>query len=549
MAGVKPVTITELTQLAALLSAGRHAELERAVSQRLAQLPDSGELWKILSVSLGMQGKPALQALTRAAELLPNDAEAHSNLGHALRAERRFEEAVASYQRALRINPNFTPARTFLAAVLQDRAAVQNDRGSQLRGAGRIDEAERFFRQAIESAPGFALAHNNLAIVLRVEGRFTEALRSCRRALELDPRLPPALAFMGELLADQGEFDQARQMFERVTALDPKCAAAWAGICGLRRMTRADTQWLAGAQRSVSQNSTPQAEAQLRYALGKYFDDVGDHPAAFAEYHRANEVAKRYTPKYDRLELTRAIDATLQRYDRDWLTRSRCDTNTAAAPVFVVGMPRSGTTLAEQILGSHPAALGVGELPFWTNATAQYEAAGFNGLCALGEEYVKGLGAAHTIDKMPANFRCLGTICAALPNARIIHMRRNPIDTCLSIYFQNFDVTHPYANDLGDLAHFYIEYRRLMQHWAATLPRSALLEVPYEGLVADPETWIRRMLQFVGLPWDARCLEFHQAGRIVSSRSRWQVRQKINTASVERWRNYEPFIAPLLAIE
>ncbi len=167
--------------------------------------------------------------------------------------------------------------------------------------------------------------------MLRVEGRFTEALSSCRRALELDPRLLPALAFMGELLADQGEFDQARQMFERVMALDPNSAAAWAGICGLRRMTRADTQWLAGAQRSVSQNLTPQAEAQLRYALGKYFDDVGDYPAAFAEYHRANEVAKRYTPKYDRLELTRAIDATLQRYDRDWLTRSRCDTNTSAA--------------------------------------------------------------------------------------------------------------------------------------------------------------------------------------------------------------------------
>jgi hypothetical protein len=212
-------------------------------------------------------------------------------------------------------------------------------------------------------------------------------------------------------------------------------------------------------------------------------------------------------------------------------------------------MPRSGTTLAEQILGSHPEARGVGELPFWTNATARCEAAGFQGLCALGQEYVTALGGARTIDKMPANFRCLGTICAALPNARIIHMRRNPIDTCLSIYFQNFDVTHPYANDLGDLAHCYREYRRLMQHWAATLPQSALLEVPYEELVAEPETCSRRMLEFVGLPWDPRCLDFHQAAGIVSSRSRWQVRQKINTASVERWRNYEPFIAPLLSIE
>jgi hypothetical protein len=338
-------------------------------------------------------------------------------------------------------------------------------------------------------------------------------------------------------------------MFERVMALDPDSATAWAGICGLRRMTTADTHWLAGAQRIASQTLSPQAEAQLRYAMGKYFDDIKDYPSAFAEYRKANEVAKRYTPRHNRLELTQAIDATIRRYDRAWLDRSRCDTNASAQPVFVVGMPRSGTTLAEQILGSHPAARGVGELPFWTNATAQYEAAGFVGLCASGAEYLKLSDAAPTIDKMPANFRCLGTICAAVPNARIIHMRRNPIDTCLSIYFQNFDVTHPYANDLDDLTHFYREYRRLMQHWTATLPAAALLEVPYEGLVAEPDAWIRRMVEFSGLDWDPRCLDFHQAGRVVSSRSRWQVRQKINSGSVERWRNYAPFIGPLLAID
>jgi sulfotransferase family protein len=171
-------------------------------------------------------------------------------------------------------------------------------------------------------------------------------------------------------------------------------------------------------------------------------------------------------------------------------------------------------------------------------------------LCALGQEYVKTVGCEgeRTIDKMPANFRVLGPICAALPQARIIHMRRNPIDTCLSIYFQNFDLTHTYANDLGDLAYVYSEYQRLMRHWAATLPAGMMLEVAYEELVAEPETWSRRMVEFVGLEWDPRCLEFHQAGGVVSSRSRWQVRQRINSGSVERWRHYEAFIGPLLLL-
>jgi hypothetical protein len=155
-------------------------------------------------------------------------------------------------------------------------------------------------------------------------------------------------------------------------------------------------------------------------------------------------------------------------------------------------------------------------------------------------------GAARVVDKMPANFAHLGIIHAALPGARIIHMRRNPIDTCLSMYFQNFHIAHPYTNDLEDLAHYYEEYLRLMAHWHATLPAEAILDVPYEGLVQDPETWSRRMVEFTGLPWNEACLNFHQTSRSVSTFSKWQVRQKISTTSVERWRNYAAFIGPLL---
>jgi Sulfotransferase family len=151
----------------------------------------------------------------------------------------------------------------------------------------------------------------------------------------------------------------------------------------------------------------------------------------------------------------------------------------------------------------------------------------------------------RTTDKMPANFLYAGLIHAVFPNARIIHMQRDPLDTCVSTYFQNFFNVSPYANDLGDLAHYYGEYRRIMAHWRSVLPEHALLEVPYEGLVENPEGWTRRMLDFIGLPWDPKCLEFHQTDRVVITASKWQVRQKISASSIGRWRNYEKYVGPL----
>jgi hypothetical protein len=150
------------------------------------------------------------------------------------------------------------------------------------------------------------------------------------------------------------------------------------------------------------------------------------------------------------------------------------------------------------------------------------------------------------VEKTNSNFFWLGLIHAALPNARIIHMQRNPIDTCLSNYFVEFNVSHPQANDLQHLAHYYHEYARLMAHWRSILPADSMLDVPYEALVSDQEAWSRRMVEFVGLPWDARCLDFHQTRSAVSTASRWQVRQRMQNASIERWRNYAPFIGALL---
>jgi hypothetical protein len=218
-------------------------------------------------------------------------------------------------------------------------------------------------------------------------------------------------------------------------------------------------------------------------------------------------------------------------------------------------MPRSGTSLTEQILASHASVFGAGEVTFWDHAATQVmgvmQGGGSGNLVAeMAGEYLRRLTATsgtalRVVDKMPANFLYAGLIHAAFPRARIIHMQRHPIDTCLSIYFQNFFNMGPYANDFGNLAHYYSEYVRISRHWREVLPAATLLEVPYEALIQDQEGWTRRMLEFAGLPWDPQCLDFHRTERVVVTASKWQVRQKIHTASAGRWKHYQESIGPL----
>lgn len=532
----------DMRELLSLINARRYRELESRAGELSVQHPDSGAVWKALAFALGMQGKPALQALARAAALLPNDAEAHNDLGNALLDLGRLEEAVARYSRVIEINPNF--------------AIAHNNLGSALRELGILDGAESSYRRALALKADYADAHNNLGTVLRLQKRFAEAAASGRMALTINPNSAAAMAILAEIHADQGEFAEAEILFKRAIAKEPDHVKAYAGFASLRKMTANDAAWFTEAQRIAALPRPPQQEVHLRYAIGKYYDDLNEFEQAFTNYRRANELTKLYRGKYDRERLTLAVDATVRHYDRQWVRRSRTHA-TSSRPIFIVGMPRSGTSLAEQILASHPAVFGAGELPYWTYASATHQSA----LGPLHEDVVEMLSQNYlrllddispdtrrVIDKTPTNFLYLGMIHAALPKARIIHMRRHPIDTCLSIYFQNFNTGHPYTKDLGDLAHFYAEYRRLMRHWRDALPEETMLEVPYESLVDEPETWSRAMLEFIDLPWDARCLDFHLTRRAVITASRWQVKQQIGKSSVGRWRNYEKFVGPLLKL-
>jgi hypothetical protein len=307
----------------------------------------------------------------------------------------------------------------------------------------------------------------------------------------------------------------------------------------------------------IAARAAPRDEVALRFAIGKYLDDVGDYEGAFHSYRRANDQAKRHRPRHDQALLTAGIDRLVQTQTEEWVHRARSTSVLSERPVLIVGMPRSGTTLAEQIIAAHPQVHGAGELPYWNSAASRHAAAtdagGDASLEPLADDYLALLaevshGAARVVDKMPANFMFLGMIHAAMPRARIIHLARNPIDTCLSIYFQNFGPAHSYATDLDDLTHYYREYRRIMDHWRRVLPAGVILDVPYEELVHNPERWSRAMVEHIGLPWNARCLDFHDTARIVSTFSQWQARQPIHTASVERWRRYEKFVGPLRSL-
>jgi tetratricopeptide (TPR) repeat protein len=581
--GLPGEVAAQLNAANALARAGKLPEAAACYAGLLTLRPDFAEGHANLGELQLEQGRPDLAAAScaRAIAIQPDFAQAHQLMAKARFAQERFDEAAVHARHALRIDAGFAEAHNTLGNVLVKLARVEEalasfrcalalkpvfaeahmNLGKALRSIGHLEMAAAAYRRVLEINPRFVPAHVELATVLRLQRRSTESEQSCRRALELDPNSTAPLAVLAEVRADAGQFAQAEELHRRIISMDGNALDSWAALARLRRMSAADREWLVSAERLLAVPMPARRELALRYAVGKYHDDIGDFDRAFAHYRRANALSAQCAPPHDRAALTRNVDLIIRSQDRSWMKRQPIG-DASERPVFIVGMLRSGTTLAEQILASHPAVFGAGELSFFGTETAAVfaNAAPVGGALDFSETEMRRLaagyldllrqlsdGAPRVVDKFPANFFFLGLIRSLFPRARFIHMQRDPRDTCLSIYFQQFEAANTYANDLDDLAHYYGEYRRLMRHWA-DLADGALLHVPYEQLVAEPEAWSRRMVEFVGLPWNARCLEFQHTDRAVVTASRWQVRQAMSTSSVGRWRNYERHFGALAAL-
>jgi tetratricopeptide (TPR) repeat protein len=407
-------------------------------------------------------------------------------------------------------------------------------------------------RRALKLKPTYVSARISLGMSCVLLGRLAEARKCYEKALRVAPRNTAARVGIGQIDSLEGRFTEAEAAFRQALEIEPRASYAWAALVWLRRMTPADSEWVKGAEEVAAGGLNALHEATLRFAIGKYYDDVGDFGRAFRSYQRANELNKLRTAPYDREDRTRFVNDAVRVFTSEARARARPGASDSARPVFVVGMPRSGTSLVEQIIASHPEAWGAGELNFWQIAArGHHQEVLDEALCRrLAQGYLKVLtghsaDARRVVDKAPVNTDYLGLIHSVFPNARILYLRRDPIDTCLSCFFQQFPPALNYTLDLSDLAHYYREHRRLVDHWRTVLPAATLLEVPYAELIADQESWSRRILEFIGLPWDERCLEFYRTTRAVNTASVWQVRQKIYKRSIERWRNYEKFIGPL----
>jgi Flp pilus assembly protein TadD len=474
--------------------------------------------------------------------LVPGQSDALNTLGVALYKLGRYEEAEQRYRESLDINPANANALVNLASLLQ----------------ASPEEAESLVRQALKINPKYPGARAILGTMLLSSGHAHQAKVALRKAIKISPKDPIALLALANIARIEGRFDEAQSLLDRTLDVSPRSPTAWAALNSMRKMTPADSDWFATAEMIAGSGVTLWEEVQLRFAMGKYCDDIKDYEQAFANYKRGNDLLKRVAAKYNSKAHAHFADDMIHVHTRETLaaTTEACD---SAKPIFVMGMPRSGTSLIEQIIASHPSAEGMGEPDFWLKAARERHDAIRRAVLdlptrkKLAQDYLRLIeneypNALRIVDKTPANSDFVGLIHTVFPKARIIHMRRDPIDTCLSCYFQNFSTGMTFTLSLDDLAVYHRTHQRLMKFWRSLLPPESFLEVPYEDLVADQVGWTRKILDFVGLEWDERCLAFHETKRTVITASAWQVRQRIYRQSVERWRNYEKFIGPLLEL-
>lgn len=595
---------------------GLLAEAEAAGRRAVNTDPAMAGAWNNLGIILQESGKfdESLACLEKVVALMPDNPEAHNNLGNTFKRLGRQEQAEASYRRALELNPGYAEAHSNMAFLLSElgrfddaaaagRAAIDynpqlvdaylnlaeietsRSRHAQalqwlsaleafaprhpgrltalseiLQKLGRSEDALVAARDAVAVAPDSANAHYILGKRLQELGQTTEAQASFARAAELPGTVAEdALVSIAASHMENGDKELAVESFDKVLKRFPGSVKATTARVDSKKYLAGDPE-IAAMEAALAVVPPPgiNARMDLHFALGKAYLDTGDSALAFSHLERGNGI-RRSTLTYDSAATTAWMRRIGDSFTPEVMQRWGGAGAVSDLPVFIVGMPRSGTTLVEQILASHASVHGAGELTYLRQAAdkagpfpdllAHVDGAT---LTAIGEDYLSRIrvlapNALRVVDKMPANFLHAALIPLILPGARIIHCRRDPVDTCLSCYSKHFAGEQAFSYQLEELGQFHRAYQDLMAQLRLVLPPERFIEVDYESVVDDLEGQARRLIDFVGLPWDDACLSFYETRRVVRTASVAQVRQPIYTTSRGRWRKHADHLGPLLA--
>lgn len=517
----------------------------------LALKPDFVEAANNLGAVMTEMEDPegAMKVLLQVVQMRPNYPEAHCNIGNAFLALEDYARADAAFSNAIRIKPDYAEAYEGLARCAQE-----------MRNMAR---AEQLTLKSISLKPTRAEAYSLLGRIYSEQSFPEQAATAFDKALALDPACTSAHLGKGRLQMELGKMTEAEQSFTQALALDPESIAPRLSLTQVKKAKEGDENFtaLVALEKTIGDMAETKAMS-LHFALGKAYEDVKRYDDAFPHYAEGCRL-KRKRIQYSPENTTLVMKNICATFTRDRIESLRGAGSAADTPIFVLGMPRSGTTLTETIIASHPDVFGAGELPDFLQIAGQpigkpdegyplnIQRATPADLTRMGEQYITQLkkrapNARRITDKMPANYLAVGLIHLMLPNAKIVHVQRNPVDTCLSNFTRMFHKSQYQSYDLRELGRYYRDYLAVMAHWREVLPAGAFYEISYEKLVQNQEDESRKLIAYCGLDWNDACLSPDKTERNVKTASVTQVREPVYTSSVARWRVYEKFLGPLL---
>ncbi len=532
-----------------LREAGEHDDAERHYRKALRAEPEFTDALNNLGNLLRESGKAqeATALFRKLTRIKPEFPFGHFNLGLALQAQQDYIGAVAAFERAIELDSGQVQFWDALGSCQRMRGALLEAREAYVRALDMDSEDP-------QRLVALGMIHYALNEVDEAHGQFS-------RAAKLAPHSGRVANFLGMAQSALGRREEAAAQFNRAISLEPKFGDAYRNLASLGGHPEEYEAQAARILAAIADTPADTDRADMSFALGEIYDKLGKFDVAFEYFDAANAVRKAQV-KFDRVRQSDYIESIIKVFSSDYFAGLEGQGSNSRRPIFVIGMPRSGTTLVEQILSSHSDVYGAGELTFFPERIPtlprMLESALPFPQCMPGNEariqalaplYLDRLAeiddrTPYVIDKMPYNFLFLGVIAVLFPRAHVIHCARHPMATCFSIFAHDLAGSHPYSFDLEDLAAAYRGYERLMKHWREVLPIE-MLDVKYEALTENTESVSREMLSFLDLSWQGACLDFHRNERSVVTASQWQVRQPIYTSSRDRWRNYAQHLGPL----